>query len=99
MAEGYGLDPGSIYGMLVGKTVSRHDAARDRLVAMAEQQNARLTSLEKGLAANTTELGELRQTVATYHASVGGNGITTSELEARVQRVEGHPDLPPFVHG
>ena len=99
MAEGHGLDLGSIYGMQVGKTVSRNDAALDPLVAMAGQQNARLTSLERGLAANTIELGELRQTVANYHASVVGNGITTSALEARVQRVESHPDLPPFVHG
>jgi hypothetical protein len=44
------------------------------------------------------ELGEqimgLRRAVMEYHTSVMGHGSLISELEARVRRVEQHPNLP-----
>ncbi len=38
----------------------------------------------------------LRRTVVAYHSAVVGHGVLIGDLEARVQRVERHLDLPPL---
>ena len=97
MAEGNGIELGSIYGLLldVAKTVSGHDATFERQDALLERQGA---MLDRNMATRAG-LTDLRQTVSGYHSAVGGQGLPASELEGRVQRIEGHRDLPPFVHG
>ena len=79
MAEGNGIDLGSIYGLLVevAKTVSRHDALLAhqgaQLKAMAANMATKTDLAE--LAANMAtkaDLTDLRQTVTAYHSSVLG---------------------------
>ena len=108
MAEGNGLDLGSLYGLLVkiGEAVSRqdvmllslHDEVRQIKTEMAVVQ-AGVVELKSRVGDLKADVGELKRTVATYHASVVGQGIITSEVEARVSRVGQHLGLPPFVHG
>ena len=82
-----------------GAMLERHDALLERLVRVAEEQNRRLTALERIVAAIAADLAELKQTVTAYHASVVGQGIATAEHDARIRRIEDHLGLPPFVHG
>jgi hypothetical protein len=66
----------------------RADEASD-LVAMQARSDAEHKA--------TRELIDgLRRQVFEYHSSVIGHGMLTSELEARVRRMEKHLDLPPI---
>ena len=113
MAEGNGIDLGSIYGLLleVAKTVSRHDAALLSLQDGMQQLRAELkndigslrSELKTEIAALRAEtradFATLRQTITQYHSAVVGHGILISDLEDRVRRIETHLDLPAHVSG
>lgn len=112
MAEGNGVDLGSIYGLLleVAKTVSRHDAMlltlQDEMRQMRAEMatKADIAAVRRDMAADmasfrsevATDFAALRQTVNAYHSTVLGHGILISELDGRVRRVEHHLDLPPY---
>ena len=110
MAEGNGFDTGSLYGLLVeiGKAVSRQEVSIAALQDEVRQMRTAMVGLAAAMATKAdlaevktelkAEIAELRQTVELYHGSVVGQGIITSELDARMGRVEQHLGLPPFVH-
>lgn len=54
------------------------------------EQSRQLEELAAGLT-------DLRQAVGHYHASVLGHGILITEQDARAQRLEAHPKLPPMT--
>ncbi len=100
MAEGNGVDLGSIYGLLreVAAAVSRHDARFDQIEARLDRIEARLDRVEADLAAVRAELkgelGDLRQTLADYHGAVMGHGIHISEHDECLTRLERQLNLP-----
>ena len=105
MAEGNGIDLGSIYGLLVevAKTVSRHDAAllslQDSIVQLRSEVAAGRADLTAFKAQAGAEFATLRQTFTQYHSSVIGHGVLISDLEDRVRRIENPVDLPSHVSG
>jgi hypothetical protein len=64
----------------------RADVASDFLLVRQEIKDTRQEMNEK--------IVGLRRAVVTYHSSVIGHGVSTSELEDRIQRVEQHLNLP-----
>ena len=53
--------------------------------------------VKRDLASVKQDVASVRQEVALYHSSVMGHGIALSELQARLQRVEEHLNLPPLT--
>ena len=53
--------------------------------------------VKRHLASVKQDVASVRQEVALYHSSVMGHGIALSELQARLQRVEEHLNLPPLT--
>ena len=66
----------------------RADVAADLLTMEARQAGEHKQTRE--------QIVGLRRALVEYHTSVIGHGVLISELEARLRRVEGHPDLPPL---
>ena len=110
MAEGNGADLGHIVAMLgdvlAGQETIRRDlsqlkdetqrefAAVRMDIALVKQD---LALVKRDLASVKQDVASVRQEVALYHSSVMGHGIALTELQARLQRVEEHLNLPPLT--
>jgi hypothetical protein len=69
----------------------RADVAADFLTLRAE--------VKADFKAMGDQVAGVRRSLFEYHSSVIGHGMLNSELEARLQRVEKHLDLPPVGAG
>lgn len=72
---------------LVG-TANEHGRKLDQLAAIANDHGRKIEDVAKSL-------DELRLTVREYHNSVVGHGISLSQLEDRIRRIENHLRLDP----
>ena len=103
MASGNGADLGTIVVMLdqVLKAQEQLRSGQEQLRSELKTDIASLrTELKAEISSVRTELkadiSVLRQEVTDYHGSVMGHGILLTELQARMERVEGHLGLPPI---
>lgn len=90
MAEGNGIDIGTVYALL-------REVADGVLTLQREmvEVKVRLSRVEHelGRKADKDDVSSLRQAVTGYHASVMGHGILISELDERVRRIERRLDM------
>jgi hypothetical protein len=87
--SGDGVDTAAVYQLLseVAKTVVRHDGQFARVFAMMNDMATGMVA-EAGLRVVADDLAALRQEVRGYHASVVGHGITPTDHEERLDRLE-----------
>lgn len=90
MAEGNGVDIGTVYALL--REVADGVLTLQREMAEAKARLGRVEQ-ELGRKADKDDVANLRQAVTSYHASVMGHGILISELEDRVRRIERRLDM------
>ena len=87
--SGNGVDIAAVYQLLseVAKTVVRHDEQFARVFAKMDGMAADMATKAE-LRAVVDDLAALRQEVRGYHASVVGHGITLTDHEERLDRLE-----------
>ena len=101
MAEGNGIDLGSIVAMLQS-VLNAQEAARTEFQDFRRSVEVRLAGIEARLASvehrlNRVEydVASVRQTLGEYHAAVVGHGISITDLDERVRRIEQRLNIEP----